>query len=116
MSMRIYSERECYFRILHVDVHGQTQVIYPLAPRDNNFIRAGQTRTIPDNTWFRMGPPFGEELILVAAYTKPFKQKPLGSGSLSAEIINRGLTVEGEDYSTMTPAVTAKFSYTILPR
>ena len=56
MTMRIYSAQDCYFRITHVDVHGNTQVIYPTNQRDNNFIRAGETRRIPDNTRFRMTP------------------------------------------------------------
>jgi TolB-like protein len=115
MSMRIYSQRDCYFRITHVDVNGKAQVIYPLNPNDNNFIRAGETRTIPDNTRFRMGPPFGEEIILVAAYEKPFTNTTAPGAEL-AETISRGLTVESNDNTTMNPGATAKFSYTILPR
>jgi hypothetical protein len=72
MSMQVYSARDCYFRIIHIDVNGNTQVIYPASANDNNFIRGGQTRRIPDNTRFRMGPPFGEEMILAAAYDRPF--------------------------------------------
>jgi hypothetical protein len=58
MSFLVYASQDCYFKITHVDVNGNTQVIYPVSPNDNNFIRAGQTRRIPDNTRFRMGPPF----------------------------------------------------------
>jgi len=115
MTMRLYSERDCYFRITHVDVNGNTQIIYPTSARDNNFIKAGETRRIPDNTRFRMGPPFGEELILAAAYERPFTQGQL-SGTLSADGITRGLTVEDGNRATMNPSATAKFSYTILPR
>ena len=115
MTMRLYSARDCYFRIIHVDVNGGTQVIYPTSARDNNLIRAGETRRIPDNTRFRMGPPFGEELILVAAYERPFTLNPQ-SGTLSADSITRGLTVESDNRTQMSPSVTAKFSYTILPR
>jgi hypothetical protein len=117
MTMRIYSERDCYFRIIHIDVNGSSQVIYPSSSSDNNFIRAGQTRRIPDNTRFRMGPPFGEEIILAAAYDRPFT---LGVQSapapFSADSIARGLTVVSETNTPMTPSATAKFSYTILPR
>ncbi|MDR3020128.1 MAG: DUF4384 domain-containing protein [Treponema sp.] len=115
MTMRIYSERDCYFRIIHVDVNGQTQVIYPLSPNDNNFIRAGQTRRIPDNTRFRMTPPFGEELILVSAYEQPFTSSQQ-SGTLSADSITRGLVVESNNRASINPSVTARFSYTVLPR
>jgi hypothetical protein len=57
MSMRLYAERDCWFRIVHIDVNGMARVIYPTAARDNNFIRAGETRNIPDTTRYRMGAP-----------------------------------------------------------
>jgi len=98
MSMLLYSEKDCYFRIMHIDVNGNDQIIYPVSANDNNFIRAGQTRRIPDNTRYRMGPPFGEEIILAAAYEKPFS-----------------LTAEADGGNSMTPSVTARLSYSILP-
>jgi hypothetical protein len=110
MTMRIYSERDCYFRITHVDVNGETQIIYPTNPRDDNFIRAGQTRRIPDNTRYRMSAPFGEEMVLVAGYDKPFTPGQ-SSGTLSADSVARGIIVED-----MSPPVTAKFSYTVMGR
>jgi hypothetical protein len=117
MSMRIYSARDCYFRIVHVNVNGIAQVIYPLAAADNNFIRAGETRRIPDNTRYRLHAPFGEEMILVSAYERPFKQgQQSGASPLSEDSITRGLTVEGTNNAEMSPAVTAKFCYSILPR
>jgi hypothetical protein len=115
MSMRIYAERNCYFRIVHVDVNGTAQVIYPAVGRDNNFIRSGETRSIPDNTLYRMGSPFGEEYILVAAYDRPFKVEAGSGAQLSEAVITRGLTVETGGIQS-SPAATAKFSYTILPK
>ena len=115
MSMQIYAERDCYFRIIHIDVNGNTQVIYPTSARDNNFIRAGQVRRIPDNTLYRMGPPFGEEIILAAAYERPFTLNQQ-SVPLSADSVTRSMTVESDNHTSMTPFATAKFSYTILPR
>jgi TolB-like protein len=112
MSFLVYSSRDCYFKITHVDVNGDTQVIYPTTQKDDNFIRAGQTRRIPDNTRFRMGPPFGEELILAAAYDRQFSlPSSSANGPLSASLITRSLNADN-----MTPKATAKFSYTILPR
>ncbi|MDR0502044.1 MAG: DUF4384 domain-containing protein [Treponema sp.] len=116
MSMRIFSERDCYFRIIHVDVNGNTQIIYPAGSADNNFIRAGETRRIPDNTRFRMGSPFGEELILAAAYDRPFTSGASGTVPLSEGYISRGLTVESDNKTSLSPSATAKFSYTILAK
>jgi len=115
MTMRVYSARDCYFRIIHIDVNGAAQVIYPVLAGDNNFIRAGQTRRIPDNTRYRMGPPFGEEIILAAAYDRPFTLVQQ-SGTLSADNIARGLTVESDNKTAMSPSATSKFNYTILPK
>jgi hypothetical protein len=117
MSMMLYSARDCYFRIVHVDVNGTAQLIYPLAAGDNNFIRAGETRRIPDRTRFRMGAPYGEEYILVAAYDRPFRPAQSGAEQISGEAVSRGLVVEGQgDGVHMSPIATAKFSYTILPK
>ena len=117
MTMRLYSEREGYFRIIHVDVNGNTQLIYPAAENDNNFIRAGETRRIPDNSRYRLGAPFGEEMILVSMYDRPFNAgRSAGSVPLSADTISRGLTVETGGQTVINPIATAMFSYTILPR
>ena len=116
MYMSLFSSKNCYFRIIHIDVDGNTQVIYPVAALDNNFLKGGETRSIPDNTLYLMKAPFGEEIILAAAYTEPFANDASGAGPLSEEIISRSFTVETRSAETMTPSATAKFSYTILPR
>ncbi|MCL2270789.1 MAG: DUF4384 domain-containing protein, partial [Treponema sp.] len=85
------------------------------SPGDNYFIRAGETRRIPDNTRYLMGPPFGEELILAAAYNQPFILTRQ-SGPLSAESVTRNMTVQSETNAPLNPSATTKFSYTILPR
>ncbi|MDR2159889.1 MAG: DUF4384 domain-containing protein [Treponema sp.] len=123
MTMRLYSGGDGYFRIVQVDVNGTAQVIYPLAAGDNNVIRAGETRRIPDNTRYRMGAPSGEEYILVAVYDRPFVPGTGGGGPVSESAITRGLLVESGEPSggadkggQISPVATAKFSYTILPR
>jgi hypothetical protein len=116
MTLRVYSERDTYFKITHIDVNGNAQVIYPVAPGDNNFIKAGETRQIPDNTRFRMAPPYGEEMILVGAYERPFALQTNGAVPLSNRLLTRGLVVESEDAGAdMRPAATAKFTYRIGP-
>jgi hypothetical protein len=116
MTLRIYSEKEAYFKITHIDVNGNAQVIYPVSPRDNNFIKAGETRQIPDNTRFRMTKPYGEEMILVGAYERPFVIQTNGAAPLSNRLLTRGIVVEREDTRTdMRPVTTAKFIYRIRP-
>jgi len=118
MTLRIFSERDSYFQITHVDVYGNKQVVYPLLPGDDNFIRAGRTRQIPDNGVFMMTPPFGEEMILVSAYDRPFAvNRQQGTESLSAESVSRGLRVESAgNRGEMTPSATGMVPFTVLPR
>jgi hypothetical protein len=114
MALRIYSEKDAWFKITHIDVNGNSQVIYPVSPRDNNFIKAGETRQIPDNTRFRMTKPYGEEIILVGAYEEPFVIQLNSTAPLSNNILIRGFTVESEDTRVeMRPVATAKFTYRI---
>ena len=116
MSMNIYSEKDCFFRIIHVDVNGNIQIIYPVAEIDNNFIRAGETRIIPDNFRYKLGPPFGEELILAAAYSETFSSRSLQPGlPLSEELITRSLAAESSSQQTISPIATTFFSYIVLP-
>ncbi|MDR1174305.1 MAG: DUF4384 domain-containing protein [Treponema sp.] len=117
MTMRLYAEKNCYFRILHAGAGGNVQTLYPRSPNDDNFIRAGQTRRIPDNTRFRIAAPFGEEYILAAAYASRFEAvasggtSPLGTARLTRDII----VEEEQSHKEMRPLATAKFSYTTLP-
>jgi hypothetical protein len=114
MTLRIYSEKDAYFKITHIDVNGNAQVIYPVSPRDNNSIKAGETRQIPDNTRFRMTKPYGEEMILVGAYEKPFVIQADRAVPLSNQLLVRGIVVEQEDTRTdIRPVAAAKFAYRI---
>jgi hypothetical protein len=115
MTLRIYSEQDAYFKVTHIDVNGNVQVIYPTSSLDNNFIRAGQTRQIPDNTRFRMTKPYGEEIILAAAYNTLFTVGRQNTAApLSNYAVTRGLVVENaETQTTMLPVATAKVTYSI---
>jgi len=115
MTMQIYSAKDAYFKVTHIDVSGNAQVIYPTSSRDNNFIKAGQTRNIPDNTKFKMTKPYGEEIILVAAYDAPFSiSRQAASAPVSNNLITRGLIVEStETQANIQPVATAKFTYSI---
>ncbi|MDR1908361.1 MAG: DUF4384 domain-containing protein [Spirochaetaceae bacterium] len=117
MSIRIYSEQDAYFKVSHIDVNGNIQVIYPASSRDNNFIGAGRTRQIPDNTRFRMTKPYGQEIILVAAYDVPFTMgRQNAAAPLSGYAVTRGLVVENEETQTTAhPVATARVTYTIEP-
>jgi hypothetical protein len=116
MTLRIYSEKDAWFKVTHIDVNGSAQVIYPVSPQDNNFIRAGETRQIPDHTRFRMTTPYGEEMVLVDAYERSFAVQHGNAAPLSNRLLVRGILVESKDTQTdMRPVVAAKFTYRIGP-
>lgn len=116
MTLRVYSEKDAWFKITHIDVNGTAQVIYPVSPHDNNFIKAGETRQIPDNTRFRMTKPYGEEMILTGAYEKAFVIQSNRAAPVSNHLLVRGLVVEQENaQADMRPVATAKFTYRIGP-
>jgi len=115
MTMQIFSAKDAYFKVTHIDVNGNAQVIYPTTSRDNNYIKAGQTRNIPDNTKFKMTKPYGDEIILVAAYDAPFTvPRQTASAPVSNNVIARGFAVENtETQTSIQPVATAKFTYSI---
>jgi hypothetical protein len=115
MKMRIFFAKDAYFKVTHIDVNGNAQVIYPTTSRDNNYIKAGQTRDIPDNTKFKMTKPYGEEIILVAAYDAPFAvSRQTAPVPVSNNVITRGLVVESTETKTnIEPIATAKFTFSI---
>jgi TolB-like protein len=116
MTLRVYSDHDAWFKITHIDVHGNAQVIYPLAPGDRNFIRAGETRQIPDHSRFKMTAPYGEETILAAAYESPFAVREGAAAPLSSRLLSRGIVVEREDTrQEMRPLAAARFTYRIGP-
>jgi hypothetical protein len=121
MSFLIYAERDCYFTVTEVDVYGNTKLMYPKPGRDNNFIKAGETRRIPDKSRYRVRRPYGVEYIIVAAYEKPVQIIQEQSAPLSNDILTRLLedvpleeTVVSTGNDKTSPAATALFSYSIL--
>jgi hypothetical protein len=129
LSFQIYAERDCYFKVTAVDVHGRQTVLYPVSTRDDNFIRAGETRILPGNEGFviDLHQPFGVEYVLAAAYGEQFVREPGKTVQVSDQSIRNGLKVRGStrrdlpagnvaNDTSLEPLATARFSYTILPR
>jgi hypothetical protein len=121
LSIRIKAAADCYFVVYHIDVHNQIQVIYPnRTDAGRNTLRAGETRTIPEQSSFKLQAPFGEERILVMAAAKPFQipYEQYNPRTLSSQTIQatRGLVVEHEGGGEGAGTASNQFVYTILPR
>jgi len=122
MTFTIYSEEDCYFLVQALQVDGKVVDAYPTEPRENNFIRAGESRTLPDRGRFRLTAPFGEEYILVSAF-----REQIAIINLEVDIANVNFKTRGfnkEEYvegalrivaDEIEPVARAMFNYTVMP-
>jgi hypothetical protein len=73
LLITLRSNEDCYFVVYQVDVANNMQVIFPNPWDKNNFLKAGVSRTIPENSAFSLHQPYGEEWILAYASPRDFK-------------------------------------------
>jgi len=69
LQMTVSADKDCYFKIIHIDVDNKIKMIYP-KKGDNNFLRANTSRAVFDNPNSRqiLCEPYGAEtLVLVAS-------------------------------------------------
>jgi len=68
LKLIVLADRDCYFKIIHINVDNQFNMIYP-TKNDNNFLRANTSRTVFDNPNSRrvLCGPYGAETLVVAA-------------------------------------------------
>ncbi|MDR1618212.1 MAG: DUF4384 domain-containing protein [Treponema sp.] len=128
LNLLVYAEEDCYFKITYIDAENNIITFYPRNSRDRNFIKAGETRRIPDITPFRLHRPFGEEYILAAAYRDPFVINPGKAAAVSGEaVFNSLFAVRGGSFidpssgnvefnADMKADAAAKCSFSILER
>jgi hypothetical protein len=120
MFINLYSDRDCYFTVYHVDVYGNRKMIYPNQYDKNNFLPAESPRRINEKGAFKMGCPYGEEHILVFASDTPFENNPSNEVSRNITDItgdSRGITVvylDEEEIITEPKEAVARYNYTIL--
>ncbi|MCL2128984.1 MAG: DUF4384 domain-containing protein, partial [Treponema sp.] len=117
------SEIDCYFVVYHLDVNNNMQLIYPnRIDSYTNSLKAGLEREIPENTYYLLRAPFGEENILVFASDKPinireeeFRSKAITGDYLAApEAIWNGGDGEKPLFENRKSAA-SQVSYTVLP-
>jgi hypothetical protein len=126
MTISLYASQDCWFKVYHIDVNNQMQLIYPNQTDKNNMLKANTKRVIPENTIFELGAPYGEETILAVFSRTPFENlekdmvypEPATPESINRAADRRGLTVQNKAANTPeSPEKTmaVRFSYTILP-
>ena len=126
LFVTLRTNEDCYFVVYHLDIENKMSVIYPnLWEKDNNFLKAGETRTIPEKASFALHAPYGEERILVYASQRPFNidedqydlktitQDLISSPSATWRVDSESEISKG--LSVVPRGATAQVSYTILP-
>jgi hypothetical protein len=115
MTFTVSADEDCYIKVTQVDVHGNQKTVYPISNRQNNLIKAGVPKHIPDVGRFRMMKPYGEEYVLIAAFREPTgyetqTEVPISKETVSASLKARGMAATDEDQE---PVAATKLSYSI---
>jgi len=139
MTVSVKSTEGIYLRLYHLSADKKLTQIFPNAGRVDNFIQGGKSVTLPgpgDAFRFRMGEPFGTEIILAVASPVQFTDaenlrfaqgemfKSFGSEHDLRTATTRGvkgLTVEVENAAGLVtgqrsaPTFTARAVFVVVP-
>jgi hypothetical protein len=129
LEIRVRANRDCYFKVYHVDVHGRIQLIFPnvldypgtLPLNRDNFLPADTELAVPRGTVdFVLGEPFGQETILMYAAAEQFpgieeEMLSASTGTMATRETVANLGRGGSLVNSAHPGVVgARFSFTIL--
>jgi hypothetical protein len=73
LNMTVMADRNCYFKIIHINVTNQMRTIYPNAYDKNNYLRANMPRAVFEGANYMLYEPYGVETILLVASDEQFK-------------------------------------------
>ena len=119
MTIYFSATADCYVRLYHINVRGDTSLIFPNRYSSGDHFKRGHVYQIPPKGApyeFLLGKPYGVEFIKAIASIEPFandEQAFVGLGPVSRGLLTRGLSV-----SNSSPGNTAEamVTYTILGR
>jgi hypothetical protein len=108
-KINIRANRDCYFKIYHIDHNNIIQLVYPSATSGNNRLRANVARAIPDDgRGYVIQAPFGQDTIIVVASIQPF-------GNIESEFSQTQQANQRLIDNLITGQVFAYFNFTSLP-
>jgi len=124
LEITVTADKDCYFKVIHIDVNNQMKMIFPNSDDRNNFIKANTSRAVFEKTSYRFYGPYGAETLLITASTEQFVniEKEYATpwitataDSVKATVGNRGGDIE---YATTTTTQKsegeARYTITIL--
>ena len=123
LTISLRSTMNCYFVVFHLDADNNMQVIFPnRLEKNTNSLRAGVERIIPENSYYLLQAPFGEERILVYASEQPITipDSQYRSRSITEEYLADPQAIWAGGDDTVAPAnkskaATSQTSYILLP-
>jgi hypothetical protein len=72
LKITLMADKNCYFKIIHIDANNQMKMIYPNSYDENNYLRANMPRAIFETANYMLYGPYGAETILIVASAQPF--------------------------------------------
>jgi len=120
------SSEDCYFVLYLLDADNNMEIIYPnFYEKENNFLKANTSKTIPERSVLFLHEPYGEERILVYASPRPFNipEDQYGKRPITRDLLDSPQAlwrIESSDdgskgMSAAPRGATGQISYTILP-
>jgi hypothetical protein len=68
LKMSVMADRDCFFKIIHIDVDKKIRMIYPVKENDDNSLRANISRSVFDGlNRYAFYEPYGTETLVVVA-------------------------------------------------
>jgi len=72
LKMTITADRNCFFKVIHIDSTNQIKMIYPNEYDKNNSLRANIPRVIFETANYMLYEPYGAESIIIVASEQQF--------------------------------------------
>jgi len=68
LKLTVSADKDCYFKIIHIDANNQIKMIFPVKG-ENNFLRANVSRNVfnSSNSRYMFYGPYGAETLVVVA-------------------------------------------------
>jgi hypothetical protein len=125
LKISVVADTDCFFKVYHIDLNGDMQLIHPNDKNTDNRLAANVTRTIPEPGALRyiLRAPFGQDTIKVVAARRQFENiraefnqvwKATGETARRAESY-RGLAMSYAREESSVETVTTGFNFTVLP-
>jgi hypothetical protein len=125
LKISIVADEDCFFKVYHIDLNGDMQLIHPNDKNTDNRLKAHVTRTIPESgaITYILQAPFGQDTIKVVASKRQFENlqaefnkvwKADGETMRRAESY-RGLAIRYAPEGPVVETVTTGFNFTVLP-